>query len=489
VDDVGGELDLVRLRDAIDALREGIQILSPEWRYLYLNEAAARHGRATREALLGKTMLECYPGIEATNVFAVLDRCMRERCAESLENEFEYEDGQRAWFELRVEPCPEGVIVLSLDITDRKHLEASLVQGEKLRALGQLAAGVAHDLRNICNPISLNVRLLRKEVTDHSDADALLERVEEALRAAHDTVDQLRSFSRQEPERSPELADLNRLTDAALAICHPRIRMHPGIGVVREVGEAPAVLVRGSELVNAVMNLVVNALDAIESKGTITVRTGCDEEGAFVEVADDGPGMPPEAELHAFEPFFTTKEEGTGLGLAMVYAFAERHGGHVVLRTAAGSGTSVQLRFPRPEGASPSTPVDRAPDKGAGDRRRLLVVEDEPMAREALAMLLVEEGYTVEAAESGEVALDRLAEFEPDALLVDFHLPGINGATVVQKARGWRDTLSIVLLTGRDPTEEGMVTLLRDSRTAHVGKPIDLGKLLAELERLLGAER
>jgi PAS domain S-box-containing protein len=107
-------LDALRLRDVIDAWDEGMQIFSPEFRYLYINEAAARHGRRTREELYGRTLLECYPGVETTEMFAVLQRCMREHSSAMMENQFEYPDGSRAWFDLRIKPCPEGLIILSL---------------------------------------------------------------------------------------------------------------------------------------------------------------------------------------------------------------------------------------------------------------------------------------------------------------------------------------------------------------------------------------
>ena len=113
--------DIARLRAALDSIAEGLQVLSPEWRYLYVNPAAARHGRKSAEELLGKAMPECYPGIEKTPMFAALERCMREHVSDFLESEFEYESGDRAWFELRIEPCPEGIVVLSLDITARKQ--------------------------------------------------------------------------------------------------------------------------------------------------------------------------------------------------------------------------------------------------------------------------------------------------------------------------------------------------------------------------------
>lgn len=115
-------MEPVELVDVLDSLLEGLQVLGPDWRYRYVNDAAATHGRRPRAELVGRTMLECYPGIEATPVFAVLARCMRERAAETLETEFEYPDGARGFFELRIRPYRDGLIVLSLDVGERKRL-------------------------------------------------------------------------------------------------------------------------------------------------------------------------------------------------------------------------------------------------------------------------------------------------------------------------------------------------------------------------------
>jgi PAS domain S-box-containing protein len=125
------EVDSVVFAEALDSLHEGLQILSPEWRYLYVNDAVARQGRRARHELLGRSMLECYPGIDRTPLFAALRRCMAERRAETLENEFAFEDGRRTWFELRIRPCRAGLVIASLDVTDRKSIERRLDEAHR----------------------------------------------------------------------------------------------------------------------------------------------------------------------------------------------------------------------------------------------------------------------------------------------------------------------------------------------------------------------
>jgi signal transduction histidine kinase len=224
----------------------------------------------------------------------------------------------------------------------------TLARTEKLRALGQLAGGIPHDLLNILNPLTLQLQLLRRRV-EKNPAAALetIANMEEVVRAGVATVERLRNFSRQTPERGVEPTDLNRIVTTAIELGRARASERSGITLVPDLGTPPPVQASASELLTAVVNLVLNAIEAMPGGGRITVRSGADGAGGFVEVADDGPGMPPEVEKRVFEPFFTTKSEGTGLGLAMVYSFVERQRGQLTLRTAPGEGTTFRLWFPR----------------------------------------------------------------------------------------------------------------------------------------------
>jgi signal transduction histidine kinase len=261
----------------------------------------------------------------------------------------------------------EGLIDLSalalenlarLDQLARSHAELRasqerLIRSEKLRALGEMAAGVSHDLKNILNPLSLHLQMAQRRIQQGRDEDAsknLLE-MKQVLERGVQTIDRLRDYGRQSREPRPEDAvNLATLVREASEIARPRIAAH-GVSIRYVFNEGEPANVRGhsGDIVSALVNLIVNAIDAMSSNGTITLSTGSSEDGSWVEVADDGPGMPPEVEKRVFEPFFTTKgDEGTGLGLAMVYACMKRHGGTVKLQTAPGQGTRFRLDFPKP---------------------------------------------------------------------------------------------------------------------------------------------
>jgi signal transduction histidine kinase len=229
-----------------------------------------------------------------------------------------------------------------------------LAQSEKLRALGQAVAGISHDIKNILNPLALQAQLLRRRIESGKDPEKVTEvlaMLQSSLAHGLEVVERLRDFSRQEPSRAALPVELDEVVAQAVELARPRCaEIGRPVALDVELGTPPLVLGNASELVAAVVNLLVNACDALQSSGQgtrVTLRTGTDGGGAFVEVEDDGPGMTPEVRARVFEPFFTTKgKDGTGLGLAMVYALAQRHSGQVTLATEPGTGARFRLWFP-----------------------------------------------------------------------------------------------------------------------------------------------
>jgi signal transduction histidine kinase len=309
----------------------------------------AELGKAIAEAS-GETFAHCEtrPLVAAGNLFggvvmlfrtaapaaAVLQRAVGliDLAAIALESALQVEQLEKSYADLRA----------SQDV---------LARTEKLRALGQMAAGVSHDLKNILNPLSLHLQVADRAIVrgELEDARESIKEMKQVVARGVETVERLRSYSRQTKESKAELIDLARLLREAAGVAKPRMAATGRVlRVVEELGAVPEVLADSGEVVSALVNLVVNAIDAAGTVGkTITLRSGEEKGGAFVEVEDDGPGMPPEVESRVFEPFFTTKgTEGTGLGLAMVYASVQRYGGTITLDTAPGRGTRFRLWFP-----------------------------------------------------------------------------------------------------------------------------------------------
>ena len=230
-----------------------------------------------------------------------------------------------------------------------RRSEELLLRSQRLRAVGEMAAGVAHDVCNLLNPVYLGVQLAQRGCTPETPEDIAraLADIKRLIERAVETVERLRDYSKpvgDSPERS---LDLNALVAEACDVARPRIASR-GIAcrLIEDLGSPPSLRGLPGEVLSALVNLVFNAIDAMPGGGAITLRTGEWDDGAFVSVGDDGPGMPPEVAAHAFDPFFTTKGDGTGLGLATVQSCMELHGGRIVLDTAQGRGARFTLHFP-----------------------------------------------------------------------------------------------------------------------------------------------
>jgi signal transduction histidine kinase len=244
---------------------------------------------------------------------------------------------------------------LERSYADLRASQELLARSEKLRALGQMAAGVSHDLKNILNPLSLHLQVMDRALAkgDAAGARESIPEMKQVVVRGVQTLDRLRDYSRQQAESKTELVDLDHLAREAAKLAKPRMATATKGRVLRideELGNPPPVMAISGEVVSALVNLMVNAIDALGASGEgtrITLRSGETDGGSFIEVEDDGPGMPPEVEKRVFEPFFTTKgAEGTGLGLANVYAAMQRHGGSITLVTSPGKGTRFRLWFP-----------------------------------------------------------------------------------------------------------------------------------------------
>jgi signal transduction histidine kinase len=257
------------------------------------------------------------------------------------------------------------VAQLERQYDELRQQQEMLVRTEKLRALGQMAAGVSHDLKNILNPLSLHIQVVLRALDRDNKETAKESAVEmkQVLQRGLQTLERLRGFSRQSNEAKEELVALDALAREAMAIGKSRAASAGGRvpRVVEELSSPPPVSAVSGDVVSALVNLVVNAIDAMASApGTITLRSGTCDVGSWIEVGDSGPGMPAEVAKRVFEPFFTTKgAEGTGLGLAMVYATMQRHGGTASVQTSPGNGTIFRLTFPAQGHAS------MAPDRQA----------------------------------------------------------------------------------------------------------------------------
>lgn len=497
-------------RHVLDSLLEGCQVISFDLRYLYVNDVVAQQGRRLPEELLGRTMAECYPGIDQTPMYATLGRCMAERLHLRMENEFLFEDGAKGWFELRFVPVPEGACILSLDITEQKRAAIALARYEeqsrhtqKIEAIGRLAAGVAHDFNSILSVILSYSGML---LADLNSADPMRESVTEielAGQRAAALTRQLLTFSRN---------DVGRLQPVSLRLVvggmENMLRRLLGVGAgvdLRVVGPESLGFVQADlgQMEQVVLNLAVNARDAMPGGGCLTIETAnvdLDADYArahagvvagphvLLAVSDSGVGMDRDTQARMFEPFFTTKVvgKGTGLGLSTVLGIVGQNAGHVQVYSEPGAGTSVKVYFPRVEGTAHPEPAVSADSDAPGGTELILVVDDDAQLRCAVSAILRRRGYTAIEAPNGDAALTILREVggRVDLLLTDLVLPGVNGRELAETAIGLHPRMRVLFMsgyTGDAATHRGLL----DTGAPFLQKPITPRTLAGAVRRVL----
>jgi PAS domain S-box-containing protein len=376
----------------------------------------------------------------------------------------------------------------------RSELEAQLVQSQRLEAVGQLAGGVAHDFNNILAAILSGAELVLDDVPT-GEAREDLEEIQRTARRGAELSRQLLLFSRGEAGSSPEVLDLNEVVVDIERMLERAIGEH--ITLRTELAsDLKLVFADRNEIERIVMNLSINARDAMTEAGTITIRTQnrvADDDyisrrvdleaGDYVqlEVADTGVGMPPEVQRRAFEPFFSTKDvgKGTGLGLATVYGIVQRARGHIEIESVEGEGTTIRLLLPITRIRDVPDSVRRRERAPRGTGEHVLVVEDEPAVRDTTARLLERRGYVVATAEDGQAAATVAATQRFDLLLTDVLLPGgMSGKDVADVLRRSQPHLAILFMTGHSgEVLEGVGLRPGDPRIIH--KPFDEDQLLA----------
>lgn len=391
---------------------------------------------------------------------------------------------------------------------DELHQTQKIVlQQERLRALGQMASGIAHDINNAISPVALYTEsLLEKEPGLSPRARGHLQTIQRAIDDVTETVARLREFYRpRDPDQQSVPIDLNPLVRQVLDLTRARWRdMAQQAGVMIDVkvelaDELPFVPAAEGEIREALTNLVFNAVDAMPSGGTLTLRTGTHfaadgSERVHLEVRDTGIGMPEDVRRRCLEPFFTTKgDAGTGLGLPMAYGAMQRNGGDIEIDSAPAQGTTVRLVFPKAGLKALATT-----DWGALDAlqpapaMRLLLIDGDPLLLSSLTDVLREEGHLVAPVAGGQEGLDAfeaaLASATPfDAVITDLGMPGVDGRQVASTVKRRAPGTPVVMLTGwgRRMTEDGEMPANVDHL---LGKPPALGQLRAVLARCAGGK-
>jgi len=465
---------------------EGIFVLGPQGHLLAANPAMARiFGHASPEQLIA-AVRDSTEQLYADSLVcqAFLARVLAESRISAYEAEMVRQDGRRIWVSQNAHAVSgadgqllniEGTIE---DITDRKHATAALqlvntelekaladlkgtqkqiIQQERLRALGQMASGVAHDFNNALVPILGFAELLQANpatLRDEATAHKYLGIIQTAAQDASSVVARLREFYRSREHREGFAPiNLSKLIEQVVTLTRPKWKDQAQangatIQVKTQLEPMPPITGEESALREVLTNLIFNAVDAMPSSGTITLRTQRLGESAVIEIADTGTGMTEEVRTHCLEPFYSTKgDRGTGLGLSMVFGIIQRHSGTIDIRTAIGQGTTFVLTLPLDQSA-----VDGSADTSNAAKvarpLRILVVDDEVQVRELLEAALTSDRHQVTLATHGVEGLKQFLEGEFDLVLTDKAMPGMSGDQLATAIKQIAPRTPIILLTG-----------------------------------------
>jgi two-component system cell cycle sensor histidine kinase/response regulator CckA len=449
---------------------------------------------APRDQLIGKTIREVL-GEDGERWHMSIARVYDTGQPEAIHYELDVQSGHR-WFVADLVPAPDrvGVVCLVRDVTAHKELEEQLRQAQKMEAIGQLAGGIAHDFNNILTTITGYSELLLDALDDDDPNHRHAIRIRQASERATRLTSQLLDYARRRL-LVPEVLDVNAVVANMGRMLRPLIGEHIDVRLALDM-RAGGTKADRSGIEQVIMNLAVNARDALGSGGTLTLGTEpvtLDDvqakhadltPGRYVVIfaSDDGEGMDPATRARIFEPFFTTKRigKGTGLGLSTVYGIVKQSGGGITVESEVGRGTKFRVYLPStPLGMTVEPPAQR-PARTPDVKTTVLVVEDEPTVRDLVERYLRTAGYDVLVANDPPHALELAEERTIDLLVTDVVMPIMGGDVLAQRLRELQPTVRVLYISGYpdDARTEGVP---RVSNSVLLPKPFTPQVLVREV--------
>ena len=373
------------------------------------------------------------------------------------------------------------------EITERKRTEKILVQSEKMRSLGEMASGVAHDFNNSLTTILGNIKLLKEDIVDEGIVEKL-DAIEKAARQGAATIASLQNFSSttDEIDKRVELLSLKPLIDEVKNLTRFRWKDLPQkegytIEFTTEIDESPALHINGSDFKEMLTNLIFNAVDAMPEGGHIHLSVKQEENKILFEVQDNGGGLSKDDAPHIFEPYFTTKGRGhAGLGLSIAKRFVEHHGGSITAESVKGAGTTFKVKFPLLTTSEPEKLL-QAKNRTQSVNLQVLVMDDEPLVRRLLKQVLENAGHVVTEVSNGQEGVRRFREDNFDLVITDHGMPIMNGLDAAFRIKKLNPETPVLLITGWQTDSDAMYQK-PSGVDEYISKPFDLENILELVE-------
>ena len=480
------------LKNIMESAREAIYALDTHGRYKWCNQAMLEMTGYTLDEIIGHSFLERTHEDDREMRQELFAAALRGE-ANSFESRYVARDGSVRFASVNTAPIivdgeTTGVLGIAHDITEQKQERERAARADKLRALGQLASGVAHDFNNSLAAILGRAQLILRRVND----EELLRSLGIIVTAAEDaaaTVRRIQTFARKSLGAEQEALDVTNLLRDAIEITRTRWENEAraaglNVDVTLKAEDGMITLGNASELREVFVNLIVNAVDAMPAGGSLNICCQQRDERIHLRFADTGIGMLEEVRERVFEPFYTTKGmHGTGLGLAVSYGIIERHQGSISVESQVGKGTTFNIDLPLVENTA--TAQDEPELALRTDSLSILVIDDEEFVRETLAEMLADLDHEVTTVASGRGGMGLVRSQEFDVVFTDLAMPEMDGWETARAIHEYRPNLPVVLVTGYGATAQppsGEQNLV----AAIIGKPFDFDQVIATLARVCG---
>ncbi len=495
-----------RFRTILEDMDNGYFELDKKSHYIFVNDAMCKILGYSRADIVAKhfgSFIDQTDEKFVENSRAIMDEAIRTGMTLSgLFGTIVKGDGSRRIIGVSVSPLRDatgniaGIRGITRDITDRMKMEQQLLMAGKLASIGELAAGVAHEINNPLTAIMGYAQLLaaRDDIPEHIklDLDKIFNQSQRAARIVQNLLTFARSYALEK-----KVIDINELILKSLELRSYEhkvgnieivVDLHPGL---------PGISADENQIQQVILNIIINAEQAITSKkrgGKIKVTTGLEDSMVKIIVADDGPGIPRGMLERLFDPFFTTKEvgQGTGLGLSVCHGIVTKHGGRIYADSVEGQGATFIVELP-------ASREVKSKDQGSSVRlgkgspkvevsKRILVVDDEMVIRDILIRILSEKGYDVESAATGAEGLDKIMNTKYDVYLLDIKMPGVDGRDIYEAiSEKFPQLMNRVIFITGDTITRSTLDFLETTGREYLSKPLDFSRLVNTIEEVTAA--